>query len=94
MSHKYESLLRALFQDPISSNIHWREVESLLHHLGAQIEPAHGGRFRIVLNGQENFVHMPHHSGTCPRDLIKHLRECLLHAGISLASYETQQQRE
>ena len=38
MSHKHENLLRTIFQDPISANIHWREIESLLHHLAAEIE--------------------------------------------------------
>ena len=38
MSHKHDNLIRAIFHDPISGNIHWREVESLLHHLGAEIE--------------------------------------------------------
>ena len=39
MSHKHEQLLRTIFHDPISANIHWREIESLLNHVGAQIEP-------------------------------------------------------
>ena len=39
MSHKHANLMRSIFQDPPSANIHWREVESLLHHLGA---PASG----------------------------------------------------
>ncbi|WP_018605086.1 hypothetical protein [Uliginosibacterium gangwonense] len=88
MSHKHLSLLRTLFQDPINTNIHWREVESLLEHLGAAIEPTHGGRFRILLNRQEGFISAPHHNSTCSRDLIKHLREYLGHAGVSLAAYE------
>lgn len=91
MSHKHLALMRAVFQDPISTNIHWREVESLLKHLGADFEPAHGGRFRIRLNGQEDFLCAPHHGSACPRDLIKHLREILLRAGLSLAAYETRQ---
>ena len=33
MSHKHEQLLRTIFHDPISANIHWREVESLLNHV-------------------------------------------------------------
>ena len=37
MSHKHLHLLRTIFQDPVSGNIHWREVESLLHHLGAEV---------------------------------------------------------
>ena len=29
MSHKHATQLRSIFHDPISANIHWREVESL-----------------------------------------------------------------
>ena len=52
MSH-HLNLLRTIFQDPVSGNIHWREIESLLHHLGATVEPSHGARFRVVLNNVE-----------------------------------------
>ena len=44
MSHKHEHLLRTIFQDPINANIHWREIESLLHHLNAEIEQLSGAR--------------------------------------------------
>ena len=30
MSHKHAHLMRSIFQDPPSANIHWREIESLL----------------------------------------------------------------
>ncbi|MBN8441125.1 MAG: type II toxin-antitoxin system HicA family toxin [Thauera sp.] len=88
MSHKHLSLLRAIYQDPPSANIHWREVESLLNHLGATLEPAHGARFRAVLNRVEVFLHHPHNSSTCAKQDIKHLREFLAQAGVTLASYE------
>lgn len=88
MSHKHAQLLRSIFQDPLPANIHWREVESLLHHLGAEIEPAHGARFKVTLNGHEAFLHHPHHSSTCNRQDIKTLREALAHAGVTLAGYE------
>ncbi|OHC68966.1 MAG: hypothetical protein A2045_00435 [Rhodocyclales bacterium GWA2_65_20] len=90
MSHKHANLLRSIFQDPVSANIHWREVESLLHHLGAVVEPAHGARFRVVLNRVEGFLHHPHHSNVCDRQTIKLLREFLAHAGVSLSSYEAE----
>ena len=32
MSHKHEHLLKPIFHDPISGNIHWRDIESLLKH--------------------------------------------------------------
>lgn len=90
MSHKHQSLLRAIFQDPVSANIHWREVESLLNHLGAEIEPLHGARFRVVLNRREGILHHPHQGNVCTKQDIKHLREYLAHAGVTPSSYEMQ----
>lgn len=88
MSHKHLHLLQAIFRDPVSANIHWREVESLLHHLGATVESAHGARFRVVLNRVETFLHHPHHSNTCSKQDIRQLRDFLAHAGVTLARYE------
>ncbi len=88
MSHKHLPLLRTIFHDTPSANIHWREIESLLRHLGAEIEPSHGARFKVVLNQSEGFIHHPHNSTTCSRQDIKQLREILTHAGITLAAYE------
>lgn len=90
MSNKHLHLLQAVFQDPVSSNIHWREVESLLHHLGAAVEPTRGARFRVVLNRVEGFLHHPHHSNVCDKQTIKVLREFLAHAGVSPSSYEAE----
>lgn len=88
MSHKHQALLRAIFSDPLPANIHWREIESLLTHLGALIEPSHGARFKVSLNQVSDFFHHPHHNSECSRDLIKQLREFLAHAGVSLSAYE------
>ncbi len=88
MSHKHANLIRSLFHDPISGNIHWREIESLLHHLGASVEPAHGARFHVVLNGVEGFLHHPHNSNVLSRQDVKHLREYLAHARITPSLYE------
>ncbi len=88
MSHKHAHLLRSIFSDPLPANIHWREIESLLNHLGADIQPSHGARFKILLNGIESTLHHPHNSSTCSRTDIKALREVLTHAGISLSAYE------
>lgn len=89
MSHKHESLIRTIFHDPISGNIHWREVESLLNHLGAAIEPLSGARLRVRLNGREDILHRPHHGHTLGRQDIKHLREYLASARVTPALYES-----
>lgn len=88
MSHKHLHVLQAIFHDPVSSNIQWREVESLLLHLGAEIEPRHGARFRVMLNRREFFVHHPHHGNEFGKQEIKQLRECLARAGVTLSSFE------
>ena len=83
MSHKHERILSAIFREPLSGNIHWRDVESLLRHLGAVVEPGHGARMRVVLNGVEGTLHRPHHSGVCAKHDIRHLREYLTSAGMN-----------
>ena len=89
MSHKHRNVLQAIFHDPISGNIQWREVESLLHHLGASVEPGHGARFRVVLNRHEFTVHHPHHGNEMGHNDIRYLREHLAAAGVSLSVYDS-----
>lgn len=88
MSNKHRNVLQQIFHEQVSSNVQWREVESLLLHLGATVEPSHGARFRITLNKHEFFVHHPHHSNEFGKQEIKHLRECLAAAGITPSSYD------
>jgi hypothetical protein len=91
MSHKHVNLLRSIFHDPISGNIHWREIESLLHHVGATLEPLSGARFRARLNGHEDVLHRPHHNDTLDRSGVKHVREFLARGRITPSSYEAAQ---
>lgn len=82
MSHKHERILQAIFQDPVSGNLHWREVESLLHHLGAAVEPLQGARVRVRLNGVEGVLHHPHHSNVFTKQAVRQLREYLASARV------------
>lgn len=52
------------------------------------MEPSHGARFRIVHNKHEYFVHHPHHGNEFAKLEVKHLRECLAAAGVSLSAYD------
>lgn len=88
MSHKHKNLIRGIFHDPISGNFHWREVESLLHHLGASVEPIQGTRYRVVLNGVEGILHHPHHSNVFAKQDIKNLRQYLASARVTPSLYE------
>ena len=86
MSHKHERILSSILAGPVSGNIHWREVESLLHHLNATIEPGHGARKRVILNGVDGTLHVPHHTGVCDKHDLRHLRGFLISAGVSMTS--------
>ena len=88
MSHKHDNLIRAIFHDPVSGNIQWREIESLLRHLGATLESLSGTRVRVKLNGAEGILHRPHGGNTLGRQDIQHLREHLARAGITPSLHE------
>lgn len=88
MSHKQRNVLESIFRDPISNNLHWREVESLLRHLGAEVETGHGAIFHVRLGRHEFTVHHPHHGSALGRMDIRHLREHLAAAGFSLSAYD------
>ena len=88
MSHKHLHLLQAIYRDPPSANIHWREIESLLSHLGAEVEPLSGARNRVKLNRAEGILHRPHHGNTLDKSAVRHLREYLAHARCTPSQYE------
>jgi len=88
MSHKHKRILKSIFTEPVSGNLHWREVESLLRHLGAEFQSTHGARLTVVLNKREGQLHRPHHSGALTKHDVRHLREFLARAGVTLSSYE------
>ena len=89
MSRHHAHLIRAIFQDPPSHNIHWREIESLLKHVGAAMEPLSGARLRVKLNRMEEIVHRPHHGSTMAASAIVHLRAFLARAGVTPSQYES-----
>ena len=91
MSNKHRNVLHAIFRDPPAGNLQWREVESLLHHLGAEVESGHGARFRVVLKQREFYLHHPHHSNEFSKQAVKDLREFLAAAGITPSLYDASQ---
>lgn len=88
MSAKHANLLREIFHDPVSTSIQWREIESLLKHLGADMEALAGTRVRVKLNGAEGSLHRPHKGGTLDRSSVQHLREFLGRAQCTPSQYD------
>lgn len=92
MSHRHVNFLRTIFHDPPSGNIHWRDVESLLRHVGATLEPISGARIRVKLNRMEDILHRPHHSNVLDVSALRHLREVLARAGVTPSQYEARRE--
>jgi hypothetical protein len=88
MSRHHANLIRSIFHDPPSGNVHWREIESLLKHVGASLESLSGARIRVTLNRMEDIVHRPHHSNVLDAKSLLHLRAFLARAGVTPSMYE------
>jgi hypothetical protein len=88
MSRHHANLIRTIFHDPPSGNVHWRDIESLLRHVGASVEPLSGARIRVTLNRMEEVLHRPHHSNTLETRSLVHLRGFLARAGVTPSMYE------
>ena len=88
MSHRYVNLLRSIFHDPPSRNLDWRDIESLLKHVGWELEPIAGARIRVRLNGVEGVLHRMHHGHTLDAGSLMHLRTLLARAGVTPSQYE------
>lgn len=82
MSNK-DKLIKEIFASPIRSNIKWKDVESLLRQLGAEVTEGSGSRVRISLNGLRAVFHRPHPQKEMDKGAVKDLRELLTKSGIS-----------
>ena len=91
MSHRVANLLRTIYHDPPSGNVHWREIESLLRHVGAELEPMSGARIRARIGPMEGILHRPHHSNVLDASGLLHLRQFLARAGVTPSQYESKE---
>jgi hypothetical protein len=89
MSRHHANLIRTIFHDPPSHNVHWRDIESLLKHVGAAIEPLSGARVRVQIERVEGVLHRPHHSNVIGTSTLLQVREILGRAGVTPSAYET-----
>lgn len=79
---RHDQTLRAIFADPVRSNIRWSDIESLLSSLGAEISEGNGSRVRIVLKGIRAVFHRPHPAKETDKGAVKSMRRFLTEAGV------------
>jgi hypothetical protein len=83
MNQKHRRTLDAVFDDPIRSNIPWREIEAMLKAAGAQITEGAGSRVRIALNGVRAVFHRPHPRMETDKGAVRSMRRFLTEAGVT-----------
>ena len=84
MNKRHRRTLGAIFAQPLSGTIKWRDVESLLSALGAVIGEGAGSRVRVLLNDRVAVFHRPHPSPDMDKGAVRDLRRFLQNAGITL----------
>jgi hypothetical protein len=82
MNKKQEAILEAIFEKPVRANLDWRDIESLLEALGAEITEGAGSRVRVALGGVRAVFHRPHPEKEAGKGAIKSVRAFLEGAGV------------
>ena len=74
---KHYRTLKALYAHPVRGTIHWKDIESLMSALGADISERAGSRVAIVLYGEVRIFHSPHPSPNTDKGAVKSIRKWL-----------------
>jgi hypothetical protein len=82
MKRKHKKTLELIFARPISGNIKWKEIESLLEGLGAKITEREGSRIGIVLFEEIQVFHRPHPSPDTDKGAVSSIRKWLERNGV------------
>jgi len=83
MNRKHRHTLEAIFDDPVRSDIAWRDIEALLDAAGAEITAGEGSRVRIALNGVRAVFHRPHPRKETDRGAVRSMRRFLTEARLT-----------
>lgn len=83
MGPKHRRTLVAIFENPVRSNIVWRDIETMLEAAGAEITEGAGSRVRIALNDVRAVFHRPHPQKETNQGAVKSLRRFLTEAGVT-----------
>jgi phage terminase large subunit-like protein len=82
VKRKHAKILAAIFTHPTPANIQWRDIESLLSALGADIEEREGSRVAIVLFDEVQVFHRPHPEPITAKGAVASVRKWLELHGV------------
>ena len=82
MNAKNRKTFTTIFQEPVRSDLNWKEIENLFKALGAEVTEGRGSRVRVALNGVRAVFHRPHPQKVTDRGALKSVRRFLITAGV------------
>jgi len=82
MKKKHLKTLNLIFSHPVSANIQWHDIESLLIELGAEVIEREGSRVAVVLFGEVKVFHRPHPSPDTDKGAVAGIRNWLKQHGV------------
>jgi len=74
--------MAAIFSDPLSANVKWRDVEALFLALGGVLVEGRGSRVTVFLNEAKAVFHRPHPRPDTDKGALRAVRRFLLEAGV------------
>jgi hypothetical protein len=81
VNNRQRKTLEAIFKIPVSGNIAWADIESLLKALDCEITEGSGSRVRLALNGVRAVFHRPHPDPKTDRGAVTSMKRFLTEAG-------------
>jgi hypothetical protein len=82
LSNHHRNTLRQLFQHPVSHNIEWNAVLSLLEAVGSAVEQP-GGKVAVTIGSETEFFDPPPHKDIDTQAVVD-LRRMLSKAGYGI----------
>ena len=85
LDHHHLSTAETILSHPVSHNIEWRDVLSLLEAIG-EVNEEHNGKFKVTVGGETEMLHRPRGrmsasrwssiSGACSAPPVSPPRDC------------------
>ncbi|MCY3773067.1 MAG: type II toxin-antitoxin system HicA family toxin [Gemmatimonadetes bacterium] len=82
MNSRQRKILEAIFADPVSSNIEWRQIETLLVSVGCEVIKGCGSRIAFKCGTLRADFHRPHPGKEAKPYQVRAAREFLKRMGV------------
>ena len=82
MKRRHQRILEAIYAEPTRANLAWKDIESLLLALGAELSEGSGSRLRVALHGVRAVFHRSHPAKEASKAMVRSVRRFLSEAGV------------